>query len=364
MKVLHLCSERGWRGGEQQVVYLVEELALQGIQVVLAIKKGSALERYCIESNKKFYTVPYTTAIDPYSAYRVMQICKNEGIDIIHMHSSKAHGVGVLSSYFGNVIPLVLSRRVEFVPKSNWITKWKYTHRSIKRIIGVSKRISQIMSTYTEKHQKCVTIYDGIDLKKFDNVLNENEILRAQYNVGSAFLIGNIGALSPSKDHYTFIDTIEILHEHELSVHAIIIGDGSLRSQLEQYVSMKGLSNVITFTGFQKQIGKLLLALDLFLMTSKEEGLGTSLLDAFLAKIPVVATAAGGIPEIVINNKTGLLSPVGDPILLANNVKALIENSSLRNELREKAHEFVANFSKEKMAYRTMNIYKEILSIK
>ena len=104
--------------------------------------------------------------------------------------------------------------------------------------------------------------------------------------------------------------------------------------------------------------------LDVFLMTSNEEGLGTSVLDAFLAKVVVVATAAGGIPEMVIHQESGLLAPVGDAEKLADHIGELISNTSLREQLVRGALQKVSGFSKEKTAQQTLDHYREVLSKK
>ena len=102
----------------------------------------------------------------------------------------------------------------------------------------------------------------------------------------------------------------------------------------------------------------------MFLMTSETEGLGTSILDAFAAKVPVVATAAGGIPEMIIHKKTGMLAPIKDAENLARNVNELLANANLRAELIAGAYQHLQSFSKEQTALKTLEIYKEILSEK
>jgi glycosyltransferase involved in cell wall biosynthesis len=129
---------------------------------------------------------------------------------------------------------------------------------------------------------------------------------------------------------------------------------------LKSYVSDKGLDNYVTFAGFRKDVPRILASGDIFLLTSKEEGLGTSLLDAFLAQIPVVATDAGGIPEIVRHMDTGLLAPVKDSEKLAEHVKLLIADEFLRGLVVKQAHDFVQYFSKSRMASKTLDVYRNV----
>src|SRR5689334_12117212 len=126
MRILHMSSEEGWRGGEQQLAYLLEDLSLHHVKNVLAIRGGSRLESYSQQKQIPYHIVKFSNSADLHSALKVHEICRAEGIDLIHLHSSKAHGVGVLSTLCGNRLPMVLSRRVAFLPGSNIFSKWKY----------------------------------------------------------------------------------------------------------------------------------------------------------------------------------------------------------------------------------------------
>jgi glycosyltransferase involved in cell wall biosynthesis len=138
------------------------------------------------------------------------------------------------------------------------------------------------------------------------------------------------------------------------------MGEGPLMVEIAEYVNSKKLNHHIFFNGFEKNILPLLNELDLFLITSTTEGLGTSILDAFACKIPVVATNAGGIPELIQNQKTGLLSPIKNAINLAENIEQVLMNNKLKNELIENAFLSLNNFSKSTTAEKTLTIYTNI----
>lgn len=363
MTVVHLGSERGWRGGEQQTAYLVEELTKLGINNILVVRKNSTLENYCMRHDFKYYTLEYKNSFDICSALKLKSICKKENASIIHMHASKAHSIGVLSSALGNKTPLVLSRRVDFIPKNNFLTNWKYNHHAIKSILGVSDKITEIMREYTRGGKPCKTVYSGIDLARIKPLGASENILRKEFNISAdKLLIGNTAALADHKDYPSFIETIEELIVNNIPVHGFIIGAGELEQQLRALVRAKNLNHHITFTGFRKDINDILPCLDVFLMTSKEEGLGTSILDAFLAQVSVVATNAGGMPELVKHEYTGLVANVGDYSTLAKHIIRLRESPLLKQNLINNAAEFVKNFSKEKTAANTLSVYKSILS--
>jgi L-malate glycosyltransferase len=362
MKVLHLSSEKGWRGGEQQIAYLIQELNGSKVQNIVAARKNSDFETYCREKNIQVFGVPFKSSVDIRTARAIKSICHEFQVDLVHMHSAKSHSLGVLSNVLGNPVPLILSRRVDFVPKHSWFTKWKYNHASIKKILCVSDKINSIMRAYLDQPEKSVTVHSGIDLAKFNRRSNANK-LRKEFNIpDSIVMIGNSSALEGHKDYFTFIRALHVLIDKKLPVHGFIMGSGSLEKELRQYVTDLSLTEHITFTGFRKDIVEVLPGLDIFLMTSNEEGLGTSVLDAFLAKVVVVATNAGGIPEMVIHEKSGLLAPVGDERMLAGNIERIIADPELRQKLIQGATEVVQQFSKESTARKTLEIYHEILA--
>jgi L-malate glycosyltransferase len=364
MKVVHLSSEKGWRGGEQQIAYLLDELEKAGVENIVVARKDSDFHLYCRQKDFQVYGVPFRSSVDIRTALVVGSICRKHGADLVHIHSAKSHSIAVLSAVVGNKTPLILSRRVDFVPKNNFFTNWKYNHPSIKKILCVSEKICSIMREYVKSPDKCATVHSGVDLTKFSRHLSGNK-LRKEFSIPEAFfLIGNSSALEAHKDYFTFIRTIAALVARNLPVRAFIMGSGSKEVELKSFASSLSLDQVITFTGFRKDIVEVLPCLDVFLMTSNEEGLGTSVLDAFLAKVVVVATAAGGIPEMVIHQESGLLAPVGDAEKLAAHIGELMSNMALREQLVRGALRKVSGFSKEKTAQQTLDHYREVLSKK
>ncbi|MEL7002742.1 MAG: glycosyltransferase family 4 protein, partial [Bacteroidota bacterium] len=254
----------------------------------------------------------------------------------------------------------ILSRRVDFVPSSNWLTRKRYNHAGIKRVLCVSDAIRKIMHDYLDINKdRCVTVYSGVDLTKFD--VKPSFSIRKKYNISEGMsIIGNTSALADHKDYYTFIDTARALLDLGRKVHFFILGDGPMKEEIQEYVSNKKLKGHITFTGFVDNVPEWLKQFDVFLITSKTEGLGTSIIDALACEIPVVATKAGGIPELVIHEQTGLLAEVRDVSQLTTYVQKVLDDLSLRNELVKNGLEHVKLFSKENTARETSEIYDSI----
>ena len=362
IRVLHLSSESTWRGGEQQIIYLVEETRKLGVEAVVACKEDSAVAKYCEENDLPYYALAFRSAYDFSTAREIIKITEIEHFDLIQTHTSKSHTMSVIAGLIGLRPPQIMTRRVDFPVKDNWFSRFKYNYSKIARIICISETIRKITEPDIKDKSKLVTIHSGTDTEKFAPYKNSNW-LRRKYGLSEeTIIIGNTSAISNQKDYPTFIETAQWIMRRELDVRFFIIGDGPQREEIEALVETKGLSDKIQFTGFRKNIKEVLPSLDLFLFTSQTEGLGTSVLDAMAAGVPVVATNAGGVSEMVNHKKNGMLCAIKNSECLSRSALRILDTPEYAAELVEEGYKTVRNFSKEKTAARTLELYKEVLS--
>ncbi|MFT6947334.1 MAG: glycosyltransferase involved in cell wall biosynthesis [Vicingaceae bacterium] len=359
-RVLHVVTALTWRGGEQQAAYLIEELKQEVDQLVLC-SVGSKMEGYCHLNTIAHFVQRKNGGIDFSYAKRLKRICVSEKIDLIHVHDAHAHTFSILAaSVFGNKVPIVLSRRVDFPIKNNFFSHVKYNHKQIKKILCVSDTIRRITAKGIKDVSKLVTVYSGINLEKFKS---DSGKFKAELGLGkNDFLIGNTSALADHKDYFSFIDVAEKVISKHGNCYFVIIGDGPMKKEIHQYAQSKKLGNSLIFTGFRNDVPEILAELDLFLITSKTEGLGTSILDAFACNVPVVGTAGGGITELVENEKTGLLCEVKNVNQIAEAVERMIVDPELRVSCAKNALAKVQVFSKQETAKNTLKYYSELLS--
>lgn len=359
---MHVSTPKSWRGGEQQLAYLYEELNTLGIAQHILCARGSKMEAYCKQNNYPHTTQHKRSAVSSLFAKAVKQVCRQTGANIIHTHDSHAHTFAVMSaSLYGNKVPIVVSRRVDFPVSSSPLSRLKYNHKSVKRIICVSDCIKEITAPSIRNSEVLTTVHSGIDVNKFGH--QNTGKLRSEYGIAEdVLLIGNIAALAPHKDYHTFVETVVRLNASGINAKYLIIGEGDERSAIEHQLDETGLTDRVVMTGFRKDIPEILPELDVFLITSETEGLGTSILDAMACRVPVVATRAGGIPEVVIHEQTGLLAKVKDADGLAQQVQRILDDETLRNQLVAGASEHLKNFSRQATARKTLEVYREILS--
>lgn len=359
--ILHIGLAKSWRGGEQQLLYLVEELKQQGVPQHVVCLEGSVLQQRMQEAEIPVFTIKKQPLYTFRYALWLKHLCKQLGVGLVHVHDSHAHSLAFASAVLRNRTSIIVHRRVDFPISRSRLSQWKYSFPQVKRIICVSHAIRKIMAADVPR-SRLVTIHSGIDLGRFAYIENQQRLRREYHVPQEKLIIGNVAAIAPHKDYFTFVRTVKLLLKQGLQAQFFIIGDGPERAAIEAFIQEQGMQQHITLTGHRPDVTHLLKELDLLLFTSKTEGLGTSLLDAFAAGAPVVATRAGGIPEVVRHEETGLLASPQDPQALARQALRMLNDPPLRLGLLQMAKQRVKAFSKEQMAQQVLAVYREVLA--
>ncbi len=360
-RVLHVSTPSGWRGGEQQLMYLVRGLAALDVGQTVACPPGSAVERACREGGFAHVALGQRAAVDPLFAWALGAAARDARSDVVHVHDSHGHTAAVIAAaLFGLRAPIVLHRRVLFRAGRGPLTRWKYRHPSVRRIVCVSRAVADALRLVLPDDDRRVRIVpEGIDVARFP-AAPDGRLRRALGVAPGVPLVGYVAAFTYEKDHRTFLDAAAAAVASGLAAQFVLVGDGPLRAEIAARARALGIAERVHFTGFRDDVPAILPELDVFLFTSKEEGLGSSILDAYACGVPVVATAAGGVPEIVSDGETGLLAPIRDSAALASAVGRVLADRALRARLVEGGARRVADFGVERMAERTLAIYREV----
>ncbi len=363
MRVTHLSAARSWRGGEQQLAWLMCELDRMGVCQQLLCVDGSPLHRWVARHLPRVILVPYwkRNAADPLTARLVQLSTRDFGADVVHAHDAHAHTMAWLAAVlWGQKKPIVVSRRVANPPSTGVLSRKKYFHRRLARVLCVSKHVREVMHRWGLPAERLEVVYDGIDLQRFASA--ERHVLRQLAGwAHDTPVVGYVGALSEEKSLPTFLHAARRIADRVPDVRFALLGEGPLRKHLEKLAMQLGLAPHTWFAGFREDVAALLPGFDVLLFPSKKEGLGTTLLDAMAAGVAVVATRTGGIPEVIREPHTGRLATPGDAATLAAHAIELLCDSPLRKRLTAAARERVRLFSKEEMAARTFACYRAVL---
>jgi L-malate glycosyltransferase len=298
------------------------------------------------------------------AVWTVRDILKRERMQVIHMHSSHACTLGGWAARLARVPARVISRRVDFSTRSNPFRRLKYQW-GIDRIIAISEGVKRVLIDDGLDPDRIEVIRSGIDPKPLDPNLPKAEARREFGIVEDAPVIGCIAHFADHKGHRYLIEAAARVTASIPEVRFLLVGEGELRPAIELQIKDLHLGRNVILTGFRSDIPRLLAAMDIVVLSSHLEGLGTSLLDAMAMARPVVATRVGGIPEIVEEGVTGELVPPRDPKALADALIDLIRRPADGRRMGAAGRErMLSVFSAEGMVAATESVYKKILESK
>lgn len=359
MNILHLDEQTGWRGGEQQASWLIQGTAKKGHAIWIAGKANSPfLNAEHGGAPVVRVAAPFWNEVDPVTIWKLAQLCMHEQIDIIHAHSSHTHMIAALVGILASRPSVVVSRRVSFPPKTDFINRWKY--RAPDRILAVSQKVADVLTEYGLSEEQVIRVYSSIDVER----LNVEPADRATFGISEEVpLLFNAGALVGHKDQATLLDAVAGLRDRVPAFHLLIAGEGALRASLENQITALELEDCVTLAGHREDVPQWMQAADCYVSSSWSEGLGTSVLEALASGTPVVAAEAGGIPEMVRPGETGYLVPNKDPEALADAIAACLESpEEARNMAVTGQQQVLKVFSTEKMVEDTLAQYHALVA--
>jgi glycosyltransferase involved in cell wall biosynthesis len=297
---------------------------------------------------------------DFWAAYRLSRAMKHHDCLLVHFHDAHAVALGAAAARRAHVPLRFITRRVDFPVKANRFSQRKYT-QDVDGIIAISEGVRKVLIDSGIPSLLITVIPSGIDFSPFREVTSRDFLRREFSFAPDDYLVGIVAALEDHKGHTYLIQASKILKEQAPKIKFIVVGTGSLRIELDRQVRDLGVEDIVFFLGFREDVPRILASLDLFVLSSHLEGLGTSLLDAMASRLPVVATKTGGIPEVVINLQTGLLVPPRDPEALAQSILTLYRDRALAARLASRGFELVnQKFSAEGMAWKIIDLYEKI----
>jgi glycosyltransferase involved in cell wall biosynthesis len=361
---LHIDTARTWRGGQNQVLLTVNGLRAIGHRAALVAHPDGELRRRAAEGLDLIPIAP-RTEMDLSAAWKLARVVKRLKPDVIHAHdphgiamASLALSLGAASATEGRAPALIASRRVDFHLKGNSLSRWK--HRQVDCFIAASDAIRKILLADGVADDRAVTVHEGIDV---DHVAASPRV-----NVHEAFwlphqapLVGNVAALVPHKGQRHLIEAAHLVVQQVPDARFVILGEGELREQLERHVRDHHLEKHVLLPGFRTDVLGCIKGFDVFAMSSVTEGLGTSLLDAMACAKPIVATTAGGIPEVVVDGDTGMLSPPRDHAAMAHAIVRLLTDAPLRTAMGQRGLARVRErFTVERMVAETASVYARV----
>lgn len=343
-------SARTWRGGQNQVLLASRGMSSRGHTVALACQQGSVLEGRARQAGVEVHSLSFHGDLSPKAASQLRALIAKFEPEIVHAHDPHAIAASVLS---GSRRRLLATRRVDFRLRGP-LSRLKY--RACRGVIAVSEAIARVLVDEGLPGERIRVVYEGVSDRNPEPGGRE---AFAEWGVpATSPVVGNVAHLTSHKDHETLLRAIPYVLARLPETYFVIVGDGELRGRLESLVQELQIAHRCRFTGFRTDLDRLIPAFTVFCLSSRLEGLGTSLLDAMAFARPIVATSAGGIPEAVKEGITGRLVAPGDPKGLAEALLAVLSDPSRQESFgRAGRSRFLECFTSERMVDGTLEAY-------
>jgi len=369
MKVLHVIDSGGVYGAERMLLELVGAHRRMGIDSAIAsIGRRHEAERPLEQEARRrgFVIEPFRMVNGPNFAgmWRIIRFARRNGFQLLHCHGYKANilvgftpsavrGMPVITTVHGWTTAAGVSKMGLY----RWLDQ-----RSLKRftrVVFVSRSLAGVCESRLGRKGHSRIIPNGIPPGEDRGGSWDDERLAAYMN---RFLVVGIGRLSPEKGFEDLVRAVAVLVGKRLDIGLLIVGEGPERRHLLTRVRRCGLEGHASLPGYRRDVQSVLRRADVFVLCSVTEGFPLSVLEAIQNRIPVVATAVGGVPEIIEHEVTGLLVRSRDVYGIAGAIERLYHDRDLGRRLSDAAlHVFHEKYTTQKMAEEYARTYREVL---
>ncbi len=359
-EVLHIVEDLNIGGLERVIESIVMGLNKDKYNVqVWCLAKGGEIAQELLGKGISVKILKMNSYHNPIQILKLSKLLKVTRIDIIHTH-------GYFGGTFGRLAAILAGTPAVYAHIHTSYTEFKKRNILVDKIlsyftdkiVSVSEATKQFVCNFEGiSPEKVCVIYNGADPKGISNQMTVN---RNSFGFSKEdFVIVTVASLVKNKGHLVIIDAIKSVIKEDTIIKLLVIGDGPLKSELEEYVIECDLASHIHFAGIRKDVFALLDMADLFILSSIErEGLGVSIIEAMSMGVPVIGTSIGGIPELIENQVSGLLVPPGNSYELAVAIRQLVADKDQRRKMVKQAKKiYEQKFTAVKMVKQIELLY-------
>lgn len=363
MIVAHLIATNFFGGPEKQIVQHAVRLKERGFRPLLVSfnegRQNEFLERartMGIETRE----LPSRHPLNPLSLSDVLSVIKRDGVDIVCTHGYKTDILGRMAAWIAKVPLVAVSRG--WTGESRKIRFYEYLDKAVLKyadhVVSVSAGQKEKVLKLDVRPERASVIYNGVDAS--DAQTSSRFDVRKGLGIGGEkIIVASAGRLSPEKNFSGLVRAAAVALGKEKGLAFVVFGEGPLRRRLEEEIRKEGLQESFFLPGFREDFTSILAQADIFAQSSFTEGLPNVVLEAYAQKKPVVATAVGGTPEVVIEGKTGFLVKPDDAGSMAERILRLASSKRLRQSMGEAGYRHIT----EKFSFETQTeMYRKLYS--
>ncbi len=359
IKVLHVIDHLGY-GGAPFVVKNIAERIDAGLVETFVCALRTNPEALPIDAT--LINLGYHK-YNPLAFFAIARLCKEHEIDIIHAHLQKSILCCLMASFFCDAKVVVHEHGPIFRGGTGFIFRW------LLRILR-SRATMAIANSQAAKDALVRRAgFDAGSVRVVSNFINLTQLDRKLYNrdkarerlgvAGGNVVVGFVGRLDPCKGADVLINAATILCKNDERYRFVIVGDGAQKKELEELTLHLGLKDKIIFAGLCKNVAEVMIAFDMAVVPSRREAFGIAAVELMYMRIPVIASAVGGLVEVVRHEETGILLNELSPKAIADAVGRLARDGSLQESLAEKAEAFSRKFDGAEQLRQLTEIYEE-----
>ena len=367
MRILHVISSSGMYGAEAVILNLCRSLNESGHDCQIAVfahepEPNLELWKKAQAHQVESHIIPCKGRVDRQVTGRIRDLARNVKADIVHAHGYKAD----VYTYFAlrkRRVPL-LSTCHTWYDNDPLVTFYGVLDRHVLRrfdsVIAVSREVSERVLKAGVPAEKVHLIRNGIDVRPFVAAAASR---RDAPEIPGPMTVGIVGRLAPEKGIDVFIRAALLVLQWAPGTRFVIVGDGPEGCNLRELANQLHVEDSISFLGLRNDMPEVYLSFDLFVSSSRQEGLPMAILEAMASGLPVIATKVGEVSTVITQGATGLLVDPENSEQLARSIVALLGDSLLRSQLGSSAIETVArDFSAQRMANDYVCLYESTLN--
>jgi len=363
MKIALVIDSFSRGGAERQVLYLAEELSGLGcdVEVIYYYEEASGYDRPA-DARMRLTLLSRRGGSLPL-LWRMWRHLRRGRFDVVHAFKDQACIYGCLGGLLAGVPVVLAGYRCHY--RGRGLTRLAHgvLNRTITGWVVNSRAIAQSLVDHIGADPaKCFVIYNGIDANQFVTSMGAGAAKQALGFEPDRLIVSIIGRLRPEKNQALFLDMAAEICKELPETRFLVVGDGERRAALEAQATRLAISHRVCFLGNRLDIPEILAATDVYVLTSEDEGLPNTILEAMSAGRPVVCTAYRGVEEVFEDGQEGFVVPNHDPRALARPVCELLQNADLRRAMGARGYERVrARFSRKALGERSLALYQEFL---
>jgi glycosyltransferase involved in cell wall biosynthesis len=360
LSLFHIEAGREWSAAERQALVLAREIRKKGFASRFVVQAASPLYSKAAGEGLPVMALKMPGGRSLWSALRLAAAMRRERCVLVHFHDAPGLAVGSAAASLAKVPIRVLSRPTDPSARTGPAPA-KY----IDAVIAGSEGVKDVLVRGGLSEKSIEVVPAGIDFSPYEDI-KSRDFLRKEFSFAAdEFVVGIVAGLEDPRSYHEVLGAAKIIREHAPKTRVVILGEGALRLEPDKKGHDLPGEDVVYYLGFRDHLPQVLASLDVFVTASPLIGFGGGLLDSMASRVPVVATQAGGAPEVLVHRETGLLVPPRDPRSLAEAVLKLYLDRNLAARLAQRGQETVREkYSAEAMARKIIAVYERLASRK